>query len=322
MKYVDLGDRRASVIGLGLWQFGSREWGWGESLTEPEAVCIVGRALDLGINLFDTAELYGGGRSEAILGRTLTGRRDEAIIATKVSPHHLTRRAVREAAQRSLGRLGVDSIDLYQVHWPNRFIPISSTMLGMKDLLEAGQVKAVGVSNFSLGRWRRAEASLGAPVISNQVQFHLLDQRPLAELAPYVERRRGWVILAYSPLAQGVLGGRYDAASTPDDFRSSNPAFSKASFERVSPLLDALREIGRRHGATPAQIALAWLIHQPNVIVIPGARSVEQVEQNAAAADLELSTEEVVRLGALGRGLGREGRRFGLRRLAGWLLGG
>ena len=319
---MNLGDRRASVIGLGLWQFGSREWGWGESFSEPEAVRVVERALDLGINLFDTAEIYGSGHSEEILGRILKGRRDDAIIATKVSPLHLTRRAVLAAAERSLQRLGVDSIDLYQVHWPNRFVPISSTMRGMKELHQAGKIKAVGVSNFSLARWRRAEAALGEPVVSNQVQFHLLDQRPLADLVPHSATRPGSVILAYSPLAQGVLGGRYHAAQTPDDFRASSPPFSAASLQRVSPLLDAIREVGRRYSATPAQIAPAWLVHQPNVIAIPDARSVEQVEQNAAAADIELSTDEVVRLSDLGQRLGRGGRHFGLKRLAGWLLGG
>jgi aryl-alcohol dehydrogenase-like predicted oxidoreductase len=319
MKYTALGDRQASVIGLGLWQFGSPQWGWGDAFGEPEAHAIVQRALDLGINLFDTAELYGNGRSEEIFGRALAGRRSEAIIATKVTPHHITERGVIAAAERSLERLGTDAIDLYQVHWPNRFVPITSTMRGMRALLQSDKIRAVGVSNFGLRRWRRAESALGAPVIANQVQFHLLDQGPVDDLLPYA-RQKGRAVLAYSPLAQGVLAGRYNATTAPTDFRASSSDFSPAAFERVSPLLDALREIAAHHGATPAQVALAWLVSQPNVIAIPGARSVEQVEQNAAAADLDLSAADLARLGELGRGLAPAGRPL-LRRAAAWLLG-
>ena len=320
MKYVALGDRQASAIGLGLWQFGSREWGWGEDLGEEAAHRIVDRALERGINLFDTAELYGGGRSEEILSRALAGRRDQAIIATKVHPLHASRKGVVEAADRSLARLGIDTIDLYQVHWPNRYIPISWTMRGMRDLLDAGKIREVGVSNFRLSSWLAAERSLGRPVISNQVQFHLLDQSPMRDLLPYAQRA-GRVIIAYSPLAQGVLGGRYDSGNLPTDFRAANPQFSGASFERVAPLLDVLRAVARGHEATPAQIALAWLLHLPNVIAIPGARSVEQVEANAAAADIELSQDEWQRLTEAAQAVAPRRRRHGIKRVAAWLLG-
>ena len=154
MKYVQLGNRSASAIGLGTWQFGSKGWGYGRDFGLEEASRIIHRASELGINFFDTAEMYGGGQSEEILGEALGARREEAIIATKVSPHHLTRRGVRHAAQRSLQRLGTDRIDLYQVHWPNPVIPLSWTMQGMRNLLDAGVIEQVGVSNFGLRPWQ------------------------------------------------------------------------------------------------------------------------------------------------------------------------
>lgn len=320
MKHLAIGQRKASAIGLGLWQFGSREWGWGQDLGEAAARQVVRRALDVGINFFDTAELYGNGRSEEILSIALGSRRDEAIIATKVSPIHATRRGVVRAAKRSLSRLGADTIDLYQVHWPNRLVPLAWTMRGMRDLLESGQVREVGVSNFSLPLWRKAESALGRPVVSNQVQLHLLDRRPMDELVPHAQRE-GRLIIAYSPLAQGLLGGRYDGNNLPKDFRSADPLFSGATFEKVAPLLEELKSVARRHGATPAQIALAWLLHVPGVIAIPGARTEEQVEANAAAADIDISTDDWERLASTARAVQPRIGRSRLKRIAAWVLG-
>ena len=320
MKYVDLGGRKASAIGLGVWQFGSREWGWGRDLNESSARQIVHKALDAGINFFDTAELYGQGQSEEILGRALAERREEALIATKVTPSHLTRAAVLEAADRSLARLSIKSADLYQVHWPNRFVPLRSTMSGMRELLDQGKVQQIGVSNYPLRLWQRAERELGRPVIANQVQFHVLDQQPMDFLLPYAQKQ-GRLIIAYSPLAQGVLGGRYDRGELPNDFRSSNPMFSGTNFERVAPVLAEMRVLGRRYDATPAQIALAWLIHMPQVLAIPGARSVDQVEENALAADIDLSEDEWQRLTDVARSIQPKSGRRGWKRLAAWLMG-
>ena len=291
MKYVQLGISQASAIGLGIWQFGSTGWGWGNDFGMSEARRIVHRALDLGINLFDAAELYGGGRSEEILGEALGNRREEALIATKVSPHHLTRMGVRNAARRSLQRLGTDRIDLYQVHFPNPLIPMSWTMRGMRELVDGGLIGQVGVSNFGLGQWQRAETVLGTAVVSNQVRHHLLARKPLNDLLPYA-RQQGRVIIAYSPLAQGAITGKYRPGNAPRGVRVRNTLFSNGNLRRLEPFLEVLRAVAEAHNATPAQVALAWLIHDPHVIVIPGARSVEQVESNAAAADIVLSGTE------------------------------
>jgi aryl-alcohol dehydrogenase-like predicted oxidoreductase len=164
-------------------------------------------------------------------------------------------------------------------------------MHGMRRLQQEGLVAQVGVSNYSLAGWKAAEAALGSMVLSNQVQYSLVHRRPeLDLLAHAADARRA--LIAYSPLAQGFLSGRYRAGNAPGGVRATNPLFLPDNLERAAPLLDLLREVARAHDVQPAQVALAWLLRRPNVVVIPGARSVEQLEANAAAADLELSDEQ------------------------------
>jgi aryl-alcohol dehydrogenase-like predicted oxidoreductase len=292
MRYVEVSGVRLSVIGVGAWQFGSREWGYGEAYAENEAGRIVRRALDLGINLVDTAELYGFGRSERIVGRAVAGRRDEAFVATKLFPVLPVGPVVDRRGRASARRLGIDAIDLYQIHQPNPAVPIRSQMEGMRRLTEAGVVRHVGVSNFSLGRWQAAEAAFDGPVLSNQVRFSLVDRRPAEALVPWAAGHDRLVI-AYSPLGQGLLSARYDAANTPrTGVRAMNSLFLPENLSRAGELLTVLRDVAKSHDATPAQVALAWLVRRPNVVAIPGASSVEQLEGNAAAADLDLSDDE------------------------------
>src|SRR5579859_4051542 len=295
MRYVEVGGVRLSAVGLGTWQFGSREWGYGTDYAEREAVEITRRALDLGINLIDTAEIYAFGRSERIVGRAIAGRRDDAFVATKVFPVAAISTVVQQRARSSARRLGVEAIDLYQVHWPNPAIPISSTMRGMAALQRSDLVRHVGVSNFSLHQWQRAQTALGGPVLSNQVQYSLAARGPDRELVGWAQANDR-LIIAYSPLAQGLLSGKYDATNPPGGVRAGNTLFAPENLERAQELLTALKEIAADHGATPAQVALAWLIGRRNVVVIPGAASVSQLEANAAAADLELSAEDDRRL--------------------------
>jgi aryl-alcohol dehydrogenase-like predicted oxidoreductase len=292
MRYIDVAGVRLSVIGLGAWQFGSREWGYGEAYAASEASSIVQRALDLGINVIDTAEIYGFGRSERIVGRAIAGRRDEAFVATKLFPllpvGPVTERRGRDSARR----LGVDAIDLYQIHQTNPVVPIGVQMDGMRRLVTAGIVRHAGVSNFSLARWQAAEAAFQGPVLSNQVRLSLADRRPLRDLVPWAAAHDRLVI-AYSPLGQGLLSGRYDVSNSPrGGVRSMNPLFLPENLDRAQPVLAALGDVAKSHDATPAQVALAWVIRRPNVIAIPGASRVDQVERNAAAADLELSEDE------------------------------
>ncbi len=292
MRYVEAAGLRVSAIGLGCWQFGSNDWGYGNAYGETTAVELVHRGLDLGVNLVDTAEVYAHGVSEAIVGRALEGRRDEAFVATKVLPIWPTASRVHEHGRLSALRLGVPTIDLYQVHWPNPVVPLRSTMAGMRRLVDAGIVAHVGVSNFSPSRWESAERDLGSPVVSNQVHFSLLQRKPDRGNVEYAQTNDR-VVIAYSPLEQGVLGGRYDAAHPPaGPARRNNPLCLPENLERATPVIEALRRLAKAHDATPAQVALAWLIRKPNVVAIPGASSVEQLEHNVAAADLDLTDEE------------------------------
>jgi len=296
MRFVEVGGARLSAIGLGTWQFGSSEWGYGGEYARGVAGAIVHCAIELGVNLIDTAEVYGLGRSEKIVGEAISARRASVFIATKLFPIGLPFQ-VAGRARRSARRLRVDHIDLYQLHWPSALFPPRSTMPRMKRLVDSGLVGHIGVSNHSLEGWQAADRALGGAVLSNQVQFSLVNRAPERELLPWAQKE-GRVVMAYSPLAQGLLSGKYQQAP-PRNFRRMRRGFSAESRERVQPLIDALGEIGSRHSATNAQIALAWLIRKPNVVAIPGASSVRQFEENVAAADIDLSDEEDARLSAL-----------------------
>jgi aryl-alcohol dehydrogenase-like predicted oxidoreductase len=285
-----------SAIGLGTWQFGSKDWGYGSEYADVEAGHILERALDLGINLIDTAEIYGRGNSERIVGKALGDRRKEAFVATKVLPVAPTANYVEKHGRRSADRLGVDVIDLYQIHWPNPVVPISQQMEGMRRLQQAGIVTDVGVSNYSLARWRAAEDALGSPVLSNQVQYSLVARKPDTELVPYAQANDR-IVIAYSPLGMGLLSGRYDSSNPPTgSARLNNPLFLPENLDRARPLIEAVRAVANAHGATPAQVALAWVISHNNVVAIPGASSVAQLEANIAAGDLDLSLDDIDRL--------------------------
>ncbi|MGH9285809.1 MAG: aldo/keto reductase, partial [Acidimicrobiales bacterium] len=236
MRYVEVGGARLSVIGLGTWQFGSWEWGYGQGYAEGEAGAIVERALDLGINLIDTAELYGFGESERIVGRAIAGRRDEAFIATKFLPLLPGAGIVASRARASAGRLGVTRIDGYQLHFRNPLVPLGPAMAGARRLQQEGLVVHAGVSNFSLRAWQAAELALGGPVLTNQVKYNLLARRPEHDLLAFA-RAAGRVVIAYSPLAKGLLSGRYDGSRRPAGLRSLSPGFSRAGVERAAPVL-------------------------------------------------------------------------------------
>ncbi|OCB38348.1 oxidoreductase [Mycobacterium malmoense] len=288
MKYVDVdGVGRVSRIGLGTWQFGSREWGYGEDYAAGAARAIVRRARALGVTLFDTAEVYGLGKSERILGEALGDERADVVVASKIMPVAPLPAVVKQRARASARRLGLDRIPLYQIHQSNPVVPDTVIMPGMRDLLDSGEIGAVGVSNYSLARWRKADAALGRPVVSNQVHFSLAHAGPLEDLVPFAERENR-IVIAYSPLEQGLLGGKYGLDNRPGGIRALNSLFGTENLRRVEPLLQTLRDVATTVGAKPAQVALAWLISYPGVVAIPGASSVEQLEFNVAAADIEL----------------------------------
>jgi aryl-alcohol dehydrogenase-like predicted oxidoreductase len=300
MKYVEIDGVRVSAIGLGTWQFGSREWGYGAAYAAHQAPALVRRALELGVTLIDTAEMYAFGESERIVARGLAAAGPElaagAFIATKLLPILPLPSIVASRAAASRDRLEVAAIDLYQLHWPNPIVPARTQAAGLRRVLDSGVARHVGVSNYGLGRWRALEAALRRPIISNQVRFSLLNPTPRWELVPFAAER-GRLVIAYSPLAQGLLAAD-DPGSRRTGTRRINPLFREDALRRARPLLAAVREIATAHGATPAHVALAWVIAHPNTAVIPGARTLEQLEQNAAAADLVLAPDELAWLTA------------------------
>jgi len=297
MRYLDVNTtKRISKIGLGTWQFGSREWGYGEAYAGSEAKAIVRRALELGVTLFDTAEIYGFGRSERILGEALGDDLESIFLATKILPVMPIAPVVEQRGVASASRIGARKLDLYQVHQPNPAVRDGTIMRGMRALQRTGLVDEVGVSNYSLKRWIAAEEALGSRVLTNQVRYSLADRRSERDLVPYAQAHER-VIIAYSPLAQGLLSGRYDRSNRPtNSVRANSALFLAENLERAGGLISALREVAEAHSATPSQVALAWLIRNPVVVVIPGASTVAQLESNIAAADIDLADEEYAAL--------------------------
>lgn len=297
MRYVEAAGARMSAIGLGTWQFGSREWGYGSEYADREAGAIVRRAIALGINVVDTAEIYAFGRSERIVADAVEDvDRGDLFLATKVFPPFAFDPVMARRARASLERLRVDHVDLYQIHFPIPVVPFRSQAAGLARVLDAGLARHVGVSNFTLSGWRELESVLGRPILSNQVRFSMTSRRPAANLVPYAAET-GRVVMAYSPLAQGFLSAKYGPGRLPSGaVRRSNPLFSAKNLTLAADLFDALRDVASSHGVEAAQVALAWVIRHPNVVAIPGASSVAQVEFNAAAADLDLTDDEFTHL--------------------------
>ncbi|MQG73308.1 MAG: aldo/keto reductase [SAR202 cluster bacterium] len=291
MRYVKLGDVDTSVIGLGAWQIGATSWGWGTEFNSDDVPRLLDAAWSAGINLIDTAEIYGKGESETQLGHYLQKGEYNFLLASKVSPWNLNTGAVYDAAKRSLHRLQQPSIDLYQVHVPNPFIPLRKTMEGMRKLLDEGTISNVGVSNFSLSRWEQAEQALGGQVLTNQVEFNLLRPKAFRRLQPMLTDGR--VLIAYSPLGMGILSGKYGFAHKPSGSRAAHPEFNRRNYRNIRPILELLHKIGKAHMATMSQIALAWVVSHPNVIAIPGAKTVAQVRDNAEAASIQLTKTEL-----------------------------
>jgi len=219
--------------------------------------------------------------------------RDRVLIATKVWPTHATYQGTIKACERSLRRLGVDVIDLYQVHWPNPIIPVSTTMRAMEELVRKGMVRYIGVSNFSPSQLERAQQALKREeIVSDQIEYSLLKMRDAERL--FERFGDSITVIAYSPLAQGLLTGKYGPENLPRDLvRAINPLFDPYNVRRVEPLLEKLKEVASRHNAAPDQVALRVLIHRTNVVAIPGAKDARQAERNALAADLQLTDREV-----------------------------
>ncbi|MEM1937162.1 MAG: aldo/keto reductase [Candidatus Caldarchaeum sp.] len=302
MRFVELGRTglRVSSICLGTWQFGSGSWGFGREYSRNDCLEAVRASLEAGVNFIDTAEIYGGGVSEQIVGEALRDVDGEVFIATKVWPTHLTYNGVIKACGRSLQRLGVRTIDLYQIHFPNPLIPLRQTMRAMEDLVRMGKVRFIGVSNFPLRLLKKAREYLKTEdVVSNQVKYNLIERNIEKDLLPYCEREK-ITILAYSPLAQGLLTGKYSRKHRPRDYvRRINRLYTPAFLRRAEKLFEELEKIAGKHGVSMGQIALAWVAGHQRCVAVAGAKNRHQALENALAGDVMLSGEEMMSLSQL-----------------------
>lgn len=307
MKTRKLGADGPDVSAIGLGCMGMSDF-YGPA-EEARSIEVIHRALDLGVDFFDTADMYGVGRNELLVGRALRDRRDRAVIATKFgnvrAPDGTFLRIdgspayVRQACEASLRRLGVDVIDLYYQHRVDPQVPIEETVGAMADLVREGKVRYLGLSEAAPDTIRRAHAV--HPISALQTEYSLWSREAEDELLPLC-RELGITYVAYAPLGRGFLTGAIRSIDdlAPDDWRRSNPRFQGENFRRNLALVDAVQEMARAKGCTPAQLALAWVLaRHDHIVPIPGTRRIDRLEENVGALDVTLTQEDLDRLDAI-----------------------
>lgn len=302
LRQLGNSDVQISPILMGTWQAGKKMW---VGVDDADTTKAIRAAVDAGITTIDTAEVYGEGHSEQIVAKALSDIREQVVYATKVFSNHLKSELVIEACDRSLKNLNTDYIDLYQIHWPSgsnksEVVPIEETMGALNKLKEQGKIRAIGVSNFS--RTQLEEAAQYGRIDSLQPPYSLFWRYVEKDATPYcVENNIS--ILAYSSLAQGLLTGKFgkDHQFEKGDHRAANKLFKPENYQRVQEALEKLRPIAERNNCTLAQLALAWLIAQPQANAIAGARNTEQAVANAKAGEVKLSSNDLAEIDKIGR---------------------
>ena len=304
MEFRGLGktDIHLSPIIMGTWQTGKSMW---TGIDDAQSEKAIRAAMDAGVTTFDTAEVYGNGHSEKILGKAIGSHRDQVVILSKVFSNHLKYDQVVAACDRSLKNLGTDYLDLYQIHWPAgsfgaKKVPPEETMQALTDLKDQGKIRAVGVSNFSLDQLK-AICEIG-PIESLQPPYSLFWRHVEKDTLSWCGKQ-GVTILAYSPMAQGLLTGKFgaDHQFEKGDHRSGNRLFQADVYPQVQRALAALRPIAEKKGITMAQLALAWVIARPGVCAIAGARNADQAIDNARAAEVTLTDAELDEMDRISR---------------------
>ncbi|MGC9394659.1 MAG: aldo/keto reductase [Anaerolineae bacterium] len=305
VERVKLGntDIDISPMGIGTWAWGDPVmWGYGKSYTDADVHAAFDATVGAGINFFDTAEVYGLGRSERLLGQFVREAGQAVVVATKFMPFPfwLTKNALRRALRHSLRRLGMARVDLYQMHFPLPPVPIERWMEAMVEAVEAGSVRAVGVSNYDMKQMGRAHnvlAKHGIPLASNQVFYSLLHRDPEFNGVAQLCKDLNVTVIAYSPLEKGILTGKYTPDNPPTGPRRR--IYNREYLHKVQPLIEMLRNFGEAHdGKSPAQVALNWTICK-GAVPIPGAKNTRQVLSNAGALGWRLTDDEVAALDEL-----------------------
>lgn len=303
---INLGeDLRVPPLGIGAWAWGTtRLWGYGKEYDRQDVGDAFRTTLEKGVTLFDTAEIYGNGASERIIGELLRegGFEETPVIATKFAPlpYRLSPKSLLDAVDKSLQRLGIETIDLYQIHFPNPFIKIEGLMDALAETVRQGKVRQVGVSNYGVEQMKRAHDRLASHDIrlaSNQVEYSLFQRAPETNGVLEACRDLDVTLIAYSPIAQGLLTGKYNPGDKPSGLvRRFGKSFGEKNLRKIEPVVNILREIGEAHEKQPAQVALNWLVTSKNVLPIPGAKNERQARQNAGALGWSLTGEEAERL--------------------------
>jgi len=295
-------DLRLSPVIMGTWQAGKQYW---TGIEDKQIIRAIEAAFEAGITTFDTAEEYGDGYSEQILGKALGAKRPQTIICSKVFSNHLREKAVIEACHRSLKNLGTDYLDIYQIHWPSgcwgtEQVPMTETMAALRKLKEQGKIRAIGVSNFDLQQLK--EAASCDDIFTIQPPYSLFWRHIDQEIRPYCQAE-GIRILAYSPLGQGILTGRFSLGHQFDegDNRRHNILFQQPHANRVQAALAALRPIAEKQDISLAQLAIAWVLNQSQTHAIVGARNAAQIIETAAASEVHLSREDLSLIEQIGR---------------------
>lgn len=287
-------------LGIGTWSWGDRlYWGYGHGYNDQDIAQAFAACVNAGIHFFDTAEAYGQGRSETLLGQLVKTAPQPITVATKFMPYpwRLSRRALLRALRGSLRRLNLPQVDLYQMHWPFPPVNIETWMAAMSEAYHAGLIKAVGVSNYDRAQMQRSSSALtreGIPLASNQVEYHLLDRRVEKNGLLKQCQDEGITLIAYSPIASGVLTGKYSPENPVKGVRGTR--YNAKTLAQVQPLLKLMKKIGADHdGKTPAQVAINWVICK-GALPIPGVKNVSQAEQNVGGAGWRLTAAEVALL--------------------------
>ncbi len=298
------GELEVSVIALGTWAMGGAVESWGH-VDDRESIGAIHQALDCGVNLIDTAPIYGLGHSEEIIGKTIQGRRDEVVLATKcglafprsseeLPPRCLAADSIIRECESSLRRLRAEVIDLFQCHWPDPAVPIRETMGALTTLLEQGKIRAIGLSNYSCEEI--AAALEFGPVHAVQPPFSMLHQRAADDLIPYcIEHNIG--VLPYSPLVKGLLTGKFGPDSRHEGIRARDPEFIGPRYRRNLAVVASLKEIAKRYDKTVAQLAINWTAAQPGVTApIVGAKRSSQVLENVGGVGWSISEEDLTEI--------------------------
>ncbi len=297
-----------SVLGIGAWSFGGGEDDYWGAQDQADVERVAHAALDMGVNYFDTAELYNDGRSEFALGKAVAKRRDEVVIGSKISPQNCSKEGVREHCEASLARLGTDRIDIYMVHWPIVDHPVDEAFEALTTMQQEGKIRSIGVSNFGPMQLTEALAT-GATLGVNQLHYSMLARTIELEALP-TTRRSNVGVLAYMPLAQGILTGKFATLADVPWYRMRTRQFSgeregarhggAGAEDEVQAVLDGLRGIADEVGEPIADIALAWVAAKPGITcVLAGVRNVDQLARNARGCSLQLTDEVIAQLDAL-----------------------